>query len=810
MLTRFFAVLATLALAAGLAVTTAAPASAHTPTVSSTCSTLKVDLRWYGAGKSNYVTVTIDGEVVEDHTKFGDSFFEQYTVDTTSSHSWKVEIDAQDAGYDRLEANALTGTWIPCAGTDLTCDAATLYKGSPLSNGDHINMDVTRNGGETFQVNAYVDIRQAQDPASESGLVVRLKLTTGEVTLPLTNAQKTSGILELEYSESWTGTWTVQWVQYNSSYFNQNRDQTKFLFCDRSTPVTVSTEPSATPPTCAADGSLVVPSIPHITWTGGANGAGPGEYHLVAEPAEGYSIDGESEFDVVVLAAGSGLSCAEPTRPTLEPAVCEPGSGTATSAYIVIPSTPHVAYRIGSTTYAAGDEVALAPGTHVVHVDVEEGWLNAGPDSYEIVVDEVPGCDQPVDYVAPTVNPELCIAGTDAKVPGSLTFPSDVEHLAYTLDGDPVALGETVQVTAGSHEIGVTVDEGYFLAGTDGLTEKTYSVTVPAATDCDEPTPYVAPTVVAESCDAQLGGTADGSVTFVLQPHLGYVFDGETVDAENLVFERPAGDYTLVVTADDGYFIEGADVVTKEYTITVDAAEDCAELVTLPLDPYASPETCVPGSLEGGVDDGALTIVGADHVTFSVSNDADGVRHPVSTPVAGEHYAFPYPAGDYHVWAELDEGYITHSATSWALTVDPPSLDCDLPTFALLPTGVSWAGEKCTDDGVQPATITVEPFTGVSYFIDGEPVTSTTTVVAAGFHEITAEADEPTNTVETAYWSVTLAAATALCGELTTLALTGGGVGGIGIVALVLLQAGLVLVAVAILTRRRPARHRAG
>ncbi len=53
---------------------------------------------------------------------------------------------------------------------------------------------------------------------------------------------------------------------------------------------------------------------------------------------------------------------------------------------------------------------------------------------------------------------------------------------------------------------------------------------------------------------------------------------------------------------------------------------------------------------------------------------------------------------------------------------------------------------------------------------------------------------------------VLTAASTVLCGDLTTLALTGGTPGGWLILAIVLLQAGLVLVAVRFVRARR-ARH---
>jgi choice-of-anchor A domain-containing protein len=115
-LKRFLAVLATASLAIGLALGAALPASAHTPTVSATCSTLTVKMDYYGGGTTNRLTVTIDDTVVE-NTTFGDNFAQKiYSFSGAVAHTYVVEIDAQDNGYDRLvsKGNAITGTTTPC------------------------------------------------------------------------------------------------------------------------------------------------------------------------------------------------------------------------------------------------------------------------------------------------------------------------------------------------------------------------------------------------------------------------------------------------------------------------------------------------------------------------------------------------------------------------------------------------------------------------------------------------------------------------------------------------------------------------
>lgn len=74
-------------------------------------------------------------------------------------------------------------------------------------------------------------------------------------------------------------------------------------------PVVITVAPSATAPSCEAAGTLVVPVTPNVTWTGGTNGAGPGSYTLVATPATGFYISGQSSFPVTVLGQLDEAEC---------------------------------------------------------------------------------------------------------------------------------------------------------------------------------------------------------------------------------------------------------------------------------------------------------------------------------------------------------------------------------------------------------------------------------------------------------------------------------------------------------------------
>lgn len=108
---------------------------------------------------------------------------------------------------------------------DLTCESTGFYTGGKLTNGDHINMDITQ-GGKKFQVNVQVD-RNIEGGYDTLGL--RLP---GGATYPLSEDEVNAGIIVFDYGDFIEGDYTVEWVQYNSSYFNQDRDPNKFLNCN--------------------------------------------------------------------------------------------------------------------------------------------------------------------------------------------------------------------------------------------------------------------------------------------------------------------------------------------------------------------------------------------------------------------------------------------------------------------------------------------------------------------------------------------------------------------------------------------------
>lgn len=116
----------------------------------------------------------------------------------------------------------LVGLGAPASATynNLTCTTATLEPHRALTNGDHINMEITQNG-RTFQVNAYVD----KNIGGYQDLGVRIQGNESNHTYPLTESEVNSGVLNFEYVKSIVGPFTVKWVQFNDTYFNQDRSK---------------------------------------------------------------------------------------------------------------------------------------------------------------------------------------------------------------------------------------------------------------------------------------------------------------------------------------------------------------------------------------------------------------------------------------------------------------------------------------------------------------------------------------------------------------------------------------------------------
>jgi hypothetical protein len=323
-------------------------------------------------------------------------------------------------------------------------------------------------------------------------------------------------------------------------------------------------------------------------------------------------------------------------------------------------------------------------------------------------------------------------------------------------------------------------------------------LTIPAFTGCLTSTPGD-PSVSPEVCTNGIVG--NGSITVDLQPGLIYSITGldnqvSIPEVTTAVTKLPAGEYRVDVAAKPGFVLTGAQ--SWPFTEVVLPPEHCA-IVT----PLAATVTTELGCTTDGIYtlpeqdgvvwkvDGVPTIPGAYHVTGATTVDV--TAEPVNA-----------------TW-----GFPTGATTEWALAFTAP-LDC-IPTLADQPTNATAQDAVCGPGGSSTGSITVGQVDGVDfskvvdYFIDGVPVTQTTTQLAPGTYTVTAQPQGNDGLDGPSSWVLTIHAATAVCGDLTTLALTGTDDLGWIVLAVILLQLGVAVLAVrAALNRRRSAQHRAG
>jgi len=323
-------------------------------------------------------------------------------------------------------------------------------------------------------------------------------------------------------------------------------------------------------------------------------------------------------------------------------------------------------------------------------------------------------------------------------------------------------------------------------------------LTIPAFTGCLTSTPGD-PSVSPEVCTNGVVGV--GSITVDLQPGLTYSITGldnsySLADVTTSVTKLSAGSYRVDVAAQPGYVLTGA--ASWPLTEIVLPPEHC-ETIT----PIAATVTTALGCTTDGVYtlpqqngvawkvNGVPTIPGAYHVTGATTVD-------VTAEPADATWGFPVDA-----------------TTEWSLVFTAPQ-GC-LPTLVDQPTNATAQDAVCGADGSSKGSITVGQVDGVDfskvvdYFIDGVPVTQTTTPLAAGTYTVTAKPQGKDGLDGPSSWVLTIHAATAVCGDLTTLALTGVDNMGWIVLAIILLQLGVAVLAVrAALNRRRVAQHRAG
>ncbi|QOD93722.1 hypothetical protein [Chryseoglobus sp. 28M-23] len=240
------------------------------------------------------------------------------------------------------------------------CVEISYETGRPLNGADHINVDVVYNGVRG-QINLEINANQAQDPTSTSGFHAFLKFADSfgidDVKVPISQEELDSGVLRFEYGQYFTGTWTIEWVQFNSTYFNQDRNELEFVTCgDLPTEELVVPTASMQQLTCDTDGSYTLGDVEGVVWFVSIDG---GEY---AETPHGtYPVTSAQTVEVRAETASDDYGFAAETQTEwtfgfLEPTDCPPPPECIPDEYISYTYDASTNSGVVTVTQPAGDD----------------------------------------------------------------------------------------------------------------------------------------------------------------------------------------------------------------------------------------------------------------------------------------------------------------------------------------------------------------------------------------------------------------------------------------------------------------------
>ncbi len=608
--------------------------------------------------------------------------------------------------------------------------------------------------------------------------------------------------------------------------------------CNQAAPVA----PTMTPITlCDTYGSLTVGSgnsavrltatsrtatVGGVVYTLTSGNGSFGTWEVTATPAANRYFDGPQK----VVYSGdlkARTSCVASVEPKIEGATCDSSTGTITSAYIVIPSTKGLLYSVDGAAYQAGDVVQLGTGTHTVTVATEPGYTNTGQTEFTLVVKAYPDA-----CTAPTV------------VTGAATASAQTCDVDYALQQGSVLATARPGVTYQLWDQGKTASIASLTAGTPRPTANgSYNVRVvpaeasykvlpadewilvtvdPYTGDCSRTDVSGSASAAGETCSANdYISTKPADYTVALGSVTANSAKGVTYELWN----RARTDRIAVLTADAAYPIAGGTYAVKvlpaSNSFSVSAANEWIAVVVpknsqvceVIGDPTVF-QQCVANALDPNTSDWTsyLTIVAADRVQYRVFFKSGDVWVDQGVWAAGRYDAgtakLPYDTV-VKVVAEADAGWSLLAPKSWNFTVQK-AFNCNLPEFGIVTPVVTFA-QTC-EAGSSYALSIVGGVPGtVLWSVNGGPQTtqlgtftasapSTVKIVASPAPGSGFDGDGLPRTFERTFTDP------AAC-DLETLAFTGQNVTLYLVIAVILFQAGLALVAVQFIRARRRARH---
>ncbi|MHA6694552.1 hypothetical protein [Homoserinimonas sp. A520] len=346
---------------------------------------------------------------------------------------------------------------------------------------------------------------------------------------------------------------------------------------------------------------------------------------------------------------------------------------------------------------------------------------------------------------------DLC--GTDNDGYG---LPTSTQ-VSYAVDDQRVNGVGTVTVTATANP-GFTIEAGVTASWTFTFTDEPCVVVLEVLAD---------PTMT-DDC-----GIANDKLTVPSDSdEVSYDVDDQRADG--------VGTVTVTATANAGF--QFADNMQTVWTIEFTDV-DCPSTV-VPVTPGVNGQLCFLGNFIAG----SINVELNDAVAYRITgNGIDMVATKAITNVA---------PGNYTVTAEAKPGHVLDGKSSWQVTVAAAQACGELETHPLVTPLASMTNMGCATDG----SYTLNAIEGVLWLVDGEPTAAGTYPVRTpGAVNVTAQADGPEFGLEfeaQTEWTFTFTAAEA-CGDLQTLAMTGGGQSMNGLLmssGLLLLFGGVLLV----------------
>lgn len=322
-------------------------------------------------------------------------------------------------------------------------------------------------------------------------------------------------------------------------------------------PIAVTvTAPTSTDQTCAASGTLTIPSVTGVSWkvdgaaaAPGTRGAAPGTHSVKATALPGWTISGTSSWTLTIAPrTGCDIIVVTPVEPTVTPSTTCGVEGTYT-----IPTTTGVQYLLDGEAVAAG--TYSGPVDALLTVQALPGYRLSDPYwSVELVVDPAAACPTVVLPVAPTSDPS-----PRCGVEGTYTIPTTT-GLRYLLDGDAVAAG------AYSGPIDATItavaEDGYTLA------DPTWSVHLVVAPAEACPVVVVVTPADPTVTPSTLCGV-EGTYAIPSTAGITYLLDGVAIEAGT--YDGPASG-TVTAVADEGTTLSDP---TWSFELSLGAADTC-------------------------------------------------------------------------------------------------------------------------------------------------------------------------------------------------------------------------------------------